>query len=136
MCQHHKTFRSSAFSFLYEPLTPTEAQEAFVGPLEHIGISYEPELVEVVIHDLVSEDGEIAPPHIQIVGEALYTRMRNRLAQREGPEGLTLADYQGLRGAKTIIREHLVRMVGSPWVQNIKRVGKFSCAWLEAITVA
>lgn len=103
----------SVFNFLYqlEPLKTDEAREALIGPLQLFHIAYEPELIETIIQDLTFENRYVNPPQLQIVGEALY----KHLQETKAPETarLTLQDYQQLHGARTIIREHLLRIVNS-----------------------
>jgi photosystem II stability/assembly factor-like uncharacterized protein len=103
----------SVFNFLFmvEAFSRDEARRAFTGPLDVVRVAYDPELVDTVIQDLLSKDGQIAPPHVQIVGEALYNALRKRAGSDAAARRLTLEDYRALRGARAIIREHLVRMV-------------------------
>lgn len=101
------------FSFLalIDPLSMSEAREALLGPLGYLQIAYEPELIDTVVADLASSDGHVDPPQLQIVGEALYHRMRERLDISQGTAKLSLQDYHLLHGARAIIRGHLINAI-------------------------
>lgn len=104
------TMSISAFNFLYklEPLSFDNARLALTGPLTATEFTYEPQLIERILTDLASKDGQVNAPQLQIVGEALY----HQWSQSKRTERyLTQADYVALKGARAIIREHLVRIV-------------------------
>ena len=99
------------FSFLYrlEPLTSEAAGVALRAPLELFGVTCEPGVIEEIVNDLRYDRDYVHPPQLQIVGDALYRHMLT--ARNQDSNQLTLADYQQLGGAHTIIRQHLLRIV-------------------------
>ncbi len=82
-----------------ERLTWEGAGEAITGPAARFNVSFEPLLVERLLHDLWQ--GGVAPPQLQLVCERLYHQF--------GQPGATirLADYQQVGGAAGILAAYL-----------------------------
>jgi len=82
-----------------ERLSWEGASEAITGPAARFNVSFEPLLVERLLHDLW-QDG-VAPPQLQLVCERLYRQF--------GRPGATirLADYQQVGGAAGILAAYL-----------------------------
>ncbi|MDQ3248378.1 MAG: hypothetical protein M3Q45_04130, partial [Chloroflexota bacterium] len=55
-------------------LTLSEAQRVIIVPALRQGIDYEPALVDRVLQELGDEKGEVAPPQLQLICRALYSR--------------------------------------------------------------
>lgn len=94
------------------PLDREGAQEALVSPLAEHGVVLEPDLLSRLLEDLVQAgrdmglDAAIYPPHVQLVGAALF----DALAPNQ--RTLTLAHYRALGGFEEVVREHLSRTLG------------------------
>ncbi|WP_423224595.1 SIR2 family protein [Candidatus Amarolinea aalborgensis] len=82
-----------------ERLSWEGAGEAITGPAARFNVSFEPLLVERLLHDLWQ--GGVAPPQLQLVCERLYHQF--------GRPGATirLADYQQVGGAAGILAAYL-----------------------------
>lgn len=107
------TLDISIFNFLFrlEPLTVKEARDALTGPLDLFEIAYDPSVIDTILADLAGGSEYIHPPQLQIVGEAVYRYLQK--SDQPGKLELSLEDYQNLRGARIIIRDHLVSIVNS-----------------------
>jgi len=82
------------------PLTREQARDAVVCPVEALGYTYEPSLVERLLDDLEREG--VMPPHLQLVCNALFHRTR-----AEGRKTVTVADYEALGGVQGVLRGYL-----------------------------
>jgi hypothetical protein len=82
-----------------ERLSWEGAGEAITGPAARFNVSFEPLLVESLLHDLWQ--GGVAPPQLQLVCDRLYHQF--------GRPGATirLADYQQVGGAAGILAAYL-----------------------------
>lgn len=100
------------------PLTRAQAQQAITAPVERLGASYEPALVERLLNDLAGGDGSevatgvhpshpdssrtaIMPPQLQLVCNALYESLK------PGEHTITLATYEHLGGARGVLQQYL-----------------------------
>jgi formylglycine-generating enzyme required for sulfatase activity/AAA+ ATPase superfamily predicted ATPase len=86
------------------PLTRDQACQAVTAPVERLGVSYEPALVERLLEDLsLTDQGGTAvmPPQLQLVCSALYDKL--------GPDErqIPLAAYQQLGGARGVLQQYL-----------------------------
>ena len=84
------------------PLTRDQARQAIMAPVERLGISYEPALVEQLLDDLTGgESAAVMPPQLQLVCSALYDGL--------GPDErqITLAAYERLGGARGVLQKYL-----------------------------
>ncbi len=84
------------------PLNRQQAREAIVQPVQRLGYTYEPELVEHILDDLADVDGIIIPPQLQLVCTALFERVTN--ATRTD---FKLSDYTALGGIQKILGSYL-----------------------------
>jgi hypothetical protein len=93
------------------PLSREQASQAITQPVEQLGMSYAPTLVDRLLDDLMDgqadrlaagEGGGVMPPQLQLVCDALYER-----ARAEGRQAITIADYEGMGGAHDILVRHL-----------------------------
>jgi hypothetical protein len=89
------------------PLSPSQACQAIIGPVEQLGMRYDPALIERLLADLVSErttdkDAAVMPPQLQLVCSALYERTRS-----EGRSSITLADYAAIGQAQGILARRI-----------------------------
>ena len=83
------------------PMTREGARQAITGPVERLGLHYEPALVERLLDDLAGEDVSVMPPQLQLVCSALY----NNLAP--GELTITLAAYERMGGARGVLYRYL-----------------------------
>ena len=84
------------------PLTRTQAQQAIVGPLARLRVSYESALLERLLSDLTdSASGEVLPPQLQLVCTALYRRLG------PGERTISLASYEQLGAARGVLQQYL-----------------------------
>jgi hypothetical protein len=84
------------------PLTRDQALQAITAPVERLGVSYQPALVERLLEDLTGEgDRAIMPPQLQLVCGALYDGLEPDERQ------ITLTAYEGLGGARGVLRQYL-----------------------------
>jgi HEAT repeat protein len=99
-----------------EKLDAAAAREAIVTPLEQAGYSYEPALLEQLLHDLLSRDlsrdaaslaqgvsaDSVEPPYLQIVCSQLWE------LDKDAPnKTLRLATYQKAGGAKGLLENYV-----------------------------
>ncbi|UCC62160.1 MAG: SUMF1/EgtB/PvdO family nonheme iron enzyme, partial [Anaerolineae bacterium] len=85
------------------PLTRDQAHQAITAPVERLGVSYEPALVERLLGDLMGSDGKaVMPPQLQLVCNALYER-----ARAEGRRSIAMTDYEALGGVQGVLRKYL-----------------------------
>lgn len=84
------------------PLSRIQASQAITAPIEQLGVSYEPALVEQLLNDLAgSANAEIMPPQLQLVCSALYRRLPI------GERTITLAGYTQIGGARGVLQQYL-----------------------------
>ncbi len=84
------------------PLSRDQAQQAITAPVERLGVSYEPSLVEVLLDDLRGGEGmAVMPPQLQLVCSALYDGLKLNEDQ------ITLADYEQMGGAQGVLKRYL-----------------------------
>lgn len=88
-----------------QPLTQEQAARAIAQPLKRFGVALEEGLLERIVDDLNGEG--INPPQLQIVCDRLYDRVL-----REPKPEITLAIYEELGGADTILVEYLDEELG------------------------
>ncbi len=86
-----------------ERLTRAEAEAVIAQPAARFGVTYEPELMPLLLDDLDQEG--IAPPQAQLVCQALYAE------RPAGAAVITRALYDGLGGARGILQGHLERVL-------------------------
>jgi hypothetical protein len=101
------------------PIDRDSARLALTAPLAEQRIELEPALIERILDDLTAATAAMAPelgwgataavypPHLQLVGAALYAALDADQAV------LTLAHYQRLGGFAAIVGEHLERVLES-----------------------
>lgn len=89
--------------YLYR-LTRSEAREVVVKPVAQRGVRFEDGLVDDFLDEL-SEEGQVAPPQVQLVCSALYEELK------PSEEIITRALYDEMGGAKEILRRHLSRVL-------------------------
>ena len=83
------------------PLSRDQARQAITAPVEGLGISYEPALVERLLDDLTGgESAEVMPPQLQIVCSALYDARGDSAVIR-------LETYEELGGAQAVLKHYL-----------------------------
>jgi hypothetical protein len=95
------------------PLTRDQARQATTAPVERLGVSYEPVLVEHLLDELASEaspagvsrpgtaQAAVMPPQLQIVCSALYDGLPR------GERRITLAVYEQLGSARGMLQKYL-----------------------------
>lgn len=94
------------------PFTRVQAYQAITAPVERLGITYDPDLVDRLLIDLMEKPldtitrqdeiaGEIMPPQLQLVCHALYH------ALQPGERMITLPLYEHLGGARGILQQYL-----------------------------
>jgi len=91
------------------PLTREQAYQAIVKPVERMGMSHEPALVDQLLADLAGtqgltgdREGTIAPPQLQLVCDALY-----RHARDDGRQIIASVDYEAVGSAQGVLRQYL-----------------------------
>lgn len=82
------------------PLGREQARNAVVSPVEALGYSYEPQLVDRLLNDLFCEG--VMPPQLQLVCIALFRRVN-----AEKRRDITNADYEALGGAQSVLHKYL-----------------------------
>jgi len=92
------------YEFRLKRLTKTQASKAITEPARLVGCDFEKELIDELLKDL-SEQGDIDPPQLQIVCDALYD-------DRDPQNHLTIEEYHHLGGAKKILAGYLERVLG------------------------
>ncbi len=86
------------------PLTRDQARQAVTAPVERLGVSYEPALVERLLEDLTLTDQggtAVMPPQLQLVCSALYDKLEPDERQ------IPLAAYKQLGGARGVLQRYL-----------------------------
>lgn len=83
------------------PMTREGARQAITGPVERMGLHYEPGLVERLLDDLAGEDVSVMPPQLQLVCSALYSNLA------PGELTITLAAYERMGGARGVLYRYL-----------------------------
>ena len=91
-----------------------QAFEAITKPIASLSVSYEPELVERLLKDLIVDKGVsndspkvIMPPQLQLVCHVLYSEVRSKLNGHSGEANIGLVDYDHLGGAEGILSHYL-----------------------------
>ncbi|MGB0383603.1 MAG: HEAT repeat domain-containing protein [Ardenticatenaceae bacterium] len=82
-------------------LTETQAHQAITAPVERLGISYEPALLERLLADLLGSHQEVMPPQLQLICSALYD------GRREEDPVLKVATYERLGGVQGVLGNYL-----------------------------
>ena len=86
-----------------ERLSEVQALEAVIKPAERLGIQvYEPMVQIKLLPELLSEEGGIEPPLLQIVCDALYQN-----AQSEGRTEIDMRDYEAVGDVKGALGKYL-----------------------------
>jgi KaiC/GvpD/RAD55 family RecA-like ATPase len=85
--------------FQLQPLAPAQARQTIIRPVEAMGKSYEPALVDRLLADLTDEG--VMPPQLQLVCSTLYDELPPDDRQ------ITLARYEELGGAAGILKTYL-----------------------------
>jgi formylglycine-generating enzyme required for sulfatase activity len=103
-----------------------EAKEVITEPAVRYQIEFEPTLVTAILADLQQPDGQIAPPQLQLVCQALYQAFREAQAKEATlPSIITLAMYEQKERAKGILGRYLHRVLSrtlrSKAEQNLAR---------------
>ncbi|MBN1406932.1 MAG: winged helix-turn-helix domain-containing protein [Calditrichaceae bacterium] len=80
-----------------------QAVRAIIGPAREVGCPIAANLPERIWNDL-TENGDIDPPQMQIVCDALYDN-------RDSDKGITEAEYEKLGGASKILAGYLERVM-------------------------
>jgi len=84
------------------PLTRDQARQAISAPVERLGVSYDPALIEQLLDDLTGREGAaVMPPQLQLVCSALYDGLG------PGERQITLAAYERLGGARGVLQKYL-----------------------------
>jgi WD40 repeat protein len=98
-------------SYHLNRLTRAEANDVIVHPASTHNIQVEKGFVKKLLDEL-SVDGVVHPPQLQLVCQALYQAMLDRIANEPAtPRSFTLALYQDEGGAAGILRNHLGRVL-------------------------
>jgi WD40 repeat protein/DNA-binding SARP family transcriptional activator len=100
---------------LLGPMSPTELRRAIEGPAAHVGLSVEPELVDVVVQEVAGEPGGLS-----LLSAALVDLWRAR-----SEWSLTLEAYEqtgGVRGAVARHAEAALRTLGDEEKLVAKRI--------------
>jgi len=105
-----------ANDYLLRAMTRDEARQVITQPAAKQGVTYEPALVDQILDDLSArtgkDEGDIAPPQIQLVCATLFEQYLSRRAANPNlPPVITLTMYQEEEGAEGILREHLHRVL-------------------------
>jgi hypothetical protein len=82
-------------------LEESQAEKAIVGPLNMFEAHFEPDLVQAILADL-SQEGEIQPPHLQIVCDRIYQHLLE-----SDEQVATQALYEHLGRAENILAQYL-----------------------------
>ncbi|NDJ86336.1 MAG: protein kinase [Chloroflexi bacterium] len=91
--------------FLLRRLQREQAERALVLPAQTQDYDYEDGLVEAILDDLVDDNGEVAPPQLQLVGTALIEALPEDRKLIERP------DYLDAGGAKGVLASYLQRLL-------------------------
>jgi HEAT repeat protein len=84
------------------PLTQEQARQAITAPVERLGITYDPDLIERLLADLAgSTSTDIMPPQLQLVCSALYSTLK------PNERTITLAAYERMGGARGVLQQYL-----------------------------
>ncbi len=104
--------------FLLRRLNTDEAREIIVEPPRRFGVGYEEGLVDRVIADLSSQEGEINPPQLQLVCSTLYDGLP------QDARTITNAEYDDLDGTSGILRSHLDRVLTRQFLPDQRQVAR------------
>ena len=86
-----------------ERLTEAQAVEAVIKPAERLGIQVDEPMVQIkLLPELLTKDGGIEPPLLQIVCDALYQN-----AQNEGRSTIGMADYEAIGDVNGALSKYL-----------------------------
>ncbi len=84
------------------PLSRDQARQAITAPVEQLGVSYQPALVEHLLDDLMGSEGAaVMPPQLQLVCSALYDGLR------PDERRITLSAYEQLGRVRGVLRKYL-----------------------------
>ena len=97
-------------AYLLKPLSRAEAEEAIAKPAKLQKITFEKGLIPELLNDLGEE--QILPPHIQLVGSALF----ENLSQKQ--KIFTRDEYVKLGKAQGILKNHLDRVLSEKVPKN------------------
>lgn len=89
--------------FYLTPLNRETARLALEEPAALFGVTWEPALLERVLDDLTDENGRVAPPHLQIVADALY----RAVVEAQGRTHLKPDDLEALGGTGALLGHYL-----------------------------
>lgn len=93
-------------------LTSEEARSVIIEPAQRHQLEIETRLVDVVLADLRQGDGEIAPPQLQLVCQALYEAYRDQVKQEPIlAKRITLDLYNNENRAQGILSRYLERVL-------------------------
>ncbi|MGB0385560.1 MAG: sister chromatid cohesion protein PDS5 [Ardenticatenaceae bacterium] len=82
-------------------LTRPQARQAITAPVERRNVSYEPELLERLLEELLGSRQKVMPPQLQLVCSALYD------GRPEEQQVIRLATYERLGGVQGVLRKYL-----------------------------
>jgi len=86
-----------------ERLTEAQALKAVIKPAERLRIQVDEIMVQIkLLPELLSEEGNIEPPFLQIVCDALYQN-----AQSEGRSEIGMVDYEAIGDVKSCLGKYL-----------------------------
>jgi len=97
-------------AYQLKPLSRAEAEDAIAKPARLQKITFEKELIPGLLNDLGEE--QILPPHIQLVGSALFENLDPK------QKTFTRADYLKLGKAQGILKNHLDRVLSEKVPKN------------------
>ncbi len=81
--------------------TPAQARETIIEPARLCGLSYEPQLPDLMITDLTEDGRALSPLHLQLVCHTLFE------THHVDPRPIDTADYDRLGGARGILEHYL-----------------------------
>nr|WP_290667521.1 SIR2 family protein [Ardenticatena sp.] len=89
--------------FYLTPLNRETARLALEEPAALFGVTWKPALLERLLDDLTDENGRVAPPHLQIVADALY----RAVVEAQGRTTLNVDDLEALGGTGALLGHYL-----------------------------
>ena len=97
-----------AVSYRLNRLARQEAIVAIRGPAKQVGMTIEDALLDRLLVDLRRPDGEIDPPQIQLICQALFNEYQvQKTAQTPEEPTLSLALYEKAGGAQAILHSYV-----------------------------
>ncbi|GAB4579555.1 MAG: hypothetical protein Fur0022_22930 [Anaerolineales bacterium] len=97
--------------FRLEKLGRENARAALEEPARLFNAQWEPALVQTLLDELITDDGDISPPQLQLVADQLWQDASKNNPDRAGL--LTLARFTELGGVQTILGDYLDQTVTS-----------------------